>query len=481
MTSDRSAAELVQELATMFDEARVRVATYLKAQGAPPTLTERRMVVEDNAEATGWQGSQIDVDTNLLRLIPPFRLKDALQPSLEAFRCTADALAQGREARLPLWQSFVPSYGYVLGFDPDETNDESAAGWVLAHLLIPATWWYLAQLRSVEQEDRHSAKTIATELLDVLTRGRVTARQTIAIEGVQTIEDVIENGSCRLRKLTPLERGSYRDENRPSLLDVAPVRRLLDLMAPSHVLEVDSDVSSPTDLSSLPSPRVLPALQLHGIEVRGIGMVGVRAIPEWIAWGTMIHPIAIRTEGGGGKSEITVESFARVCATAERLASFNIVTPGGPAELALHRFVLGCSRSSPVDGLLDFVIALEALLLPYDNETRTGDLSYRFRMHGAHFISDFTLERRAIFRSLRELYAVRSRLVHGGGYPAGGEVTAAMLTARALAARGLSRALETGFPDAAAFNQLLLGAEGGQASLSTRRRSPDARKRTEST
>ena len=33
-------------------------------------------------------------------------------------------------------------------------------------------------------------------------------------------------------------------------------------------------------------------------------------------------------------------------------------------EVAVHRFSLGCERSSPVDRLIDYVIALEALLLP---------------------------------------------------------------------------------------------------------------------
>ena len=83
----------------------------------------------------------------------------------------------------------------------------------------------------------------------------------------------------------------------------------------------------------------------------------------------------------------------------------------------MHRFTLGCGRVDQADRLIDFVVALEALLLPYDKEARNSNLSYRFSLHGAFFLAEAPLERRTVFEGLKKLYDTRSRLVHGGGYP----------------------------------------------------------------
>jgi hypothetical protein len=109
--------------------------------------------------------------------------------------------------------------------------------------------------------------------------------------------------------------------------------------------------------------------------------------------------------------------------------------------------------------VLDFTIALEALLLPYDEKARHGDLGYRFRMHGAHFLADETAQRAGLARKLGGIYEVRSRLVHGGKYPSLDEIQTTRGDARELARRGLLRAVHDGFPTAGAFNQMVLGTE----------------------
>lgn len=93
---------------------------------------------------------------------------------------------------------------------------------------------------------------------------------------------------------------------------------------------------------------------------------------------------------------------------------------------------------------------------PLDPQSRGGDLSYRFRIHGAMFIADRLPERRDLFRELRNLYGIRSRIVHGDQYPTGSEALSASQVARRLAARGLVKALREGFPNAAKFNKLVV-------------------------
>jgi hypothetical protein len=74
------------------------------------------------------------------------------------------------------------------------------------------------------------------------------------------------------------------------------------------------------------------------------------------------------------------------------------------------------------------------------------------------FIAESSDQRRPVFRQLRSLYEMRSRLVHGGKYPAAGEIREARSIACELAARGLRRAVHEGFPDAGKFNAMVLDA-----------------------
>jgi hypothetical protein len=198
------------------------------------------------------------------------------------------------------------------------------------------------------------------------------------------------------------------------------------------------------------------ALRLHQIDFAGPGVVLTELLPQCLSFGYGSKPVPMPTYPRE-ECAISEAQFAEACGTAKLLSRYPSEHPERSSELALHRFGLGCGRDDPADGLLDFVIALEALLLPYDRQVRFSDLSYRFRLHGAHFISSSPQEMRNIFRSLNKLYDLRSRLVHGRDYPGGDEILTGAKEARGLAARGLLKAVRTGFPDVEEFNRLALG------------------------
>jgi hypothetical protein len=107
--------------------------------------------------------------------------------------------------------------------------------------------------------------------------------------------------------------------------------------------------------------------------------------------------------------------------------------------------------------VLDFTVALEALFVPYDENAHYRKLGRRFREHGACFLARDSSQRAVMEERLRRIYEVRSRLVHGGGYPGPEEISKARDEARELAQRGLLRAVREGFPTAEAFNQMLSG------------------------
>jgi hypothetical protein len=282
-------------------------------------------------------------------------------------------------------------------------------------------------------------------------------RQSVPLTDVTIAQD-LACGSIRLRKLSPVERGELIEHDMPS--PGSRYGHLLStrwLVAPTIQLEVDTLTTEPRLFATLEPPRVLAALHLHGIKFRGPGVILSQIQPEWFGLGTSSRPFAMRTRVDPTPPKgLTPEEFESVCATARRLAPLHIEEPERPSELALRRFTLGCGREDSADALVDYLVALEALLLPYDDQTRNAELSYRFRLHGAYFLSRDSSERRVVHDQLRSLYGIRSRLVHGGRDPSLTEVNASEALAFELASRGLLRAVTEGFPDAVYFRRVVL-------------------------
>jgi hypothetical protein len=195
------------------------------------------------------------------------------------------------------------------------------------------------------------------------------------------------------------------------------------------------------------------ALQLHEISVAGPGMAASRVIRGWFTARTSGHPIVIRRHPGNPGQKVSSEQFSAACETAEKLGRYRIDDPEHASELALRRFVLGCARDDPADALVDFVVALEALLLP----NRTAEMSDRFKVNGAHFIATEPVERPTLYKQLEELYDIRSQMVHGGRRrPKVGAIQKAVRDAYAMIARGLLKAVNDGFPNDPCFKRAAL-------------------------
>lgn len=106
-------------------------------------------------------------------------------------------------------------------------------------------------------------------------------------------------------------------------------------------------------------------------------------------------------------SEREVREFVRFWAAFRPLVESKHHYLQGP----LRRSRSAAIRTSREDALVDYVVGLESLL------TGKGDISelgYRIRMRGAVVLAATRSERRRLSASLRDLYNLRSRIVHGG-------------------------------------------------------------------
>jgi Apea-like HEPN len=348
----------------------------------------------------------------------------------------------------PLIESVESAYSPIAM--PD--YEESPESWVVHAIVVPAMKWHLASLPNLATAEQRTARAFADSVIRVASDKKNWSCALLPLSGidVSSVEGGVATvGNVAIRQLTEQQMSRWLMESR-SLLSplVTPPEVLLEIRSsrPRHV-------SKSTDFHGL-AESVLTSFQLHGYSLAG-GMFYVQEDPQWLGGriGTTINLPQVT----GGSLLLDHDGLRRIVATSKQIARFTRRTSHSPGKLALERFASGVARRDPDDALVDFTVALEALLLPYDDETKHGELSYRFRMHGAHYLAASGAERTKVASELRDIYNFRSRIVHGGRYPEFEKLVASWGAARTLVAKGLLRALSEGFPTSGDFNKMILG------------------------
>jgi hypothetical protein len=85
-------------------------------------------------------------------------------------------------------------------------------------------------------------------------------------------------------------------------------------------------------------------------------------------------------------------------------------------KTALDRLILALRQLSTVGKAIDLGIALEVILL-HEMDGYQGELSYRSAMRGTHFVGGDRANQKATFKTLKDVYALRSIAVHKGRLP----------------------------------------------------------------
>lgn len=442
---------LIARLTRSLDDARSAIAAEMVAMGQSFRVKQIKRTL-DNTSGT-WQFGQVEVEMNALKAHVWLGHTKALAPWLEQASVLARDLGRHFGNVLPEWGA-VSRGRNLIDTLPEDLDDRTSQ--IFVHALLDPVAWFIASVESVGSQDLALATRMAREIVDLLGSGLYTTRQRIVIGGLITEAERLQCGSTAVRTLSAFEKAEFDEMQSHMPVGMGSLARFDFPLLPTHLLEVLGTTRRPNQIGLLPAPRILTALRLHQIDFAGSGVVGTDILPEWAFGGVVTTPFPMRPFVPEPRV-LTQSMFEEVCHTADRLEEYSLEAPQKPSDLALHRFNLGNGRSDPADSLVDFVVALEALLLPFDVATRSGDLSYRFRVHGALFIAETVAARRETFRTLREAYTIRSRLVHGGDFPARAEILAWGAKAQKLTAQGLLRAVLEEFPDAAVFNRLVLG------------------------
>jgi hypothetical protein len=153
---------------------------------------------------------------------------------------------------------------------------------------------------------------------------------------------------------------------------------------------------------------------------------------------------------------IKSSALARISELAGKIEMVLKEQAGKPADLALRRFGLGLSRGDDRDAVVDFTVALEAVLLR--DKIGSRGIGGRFADNGKVYLASSVEGRRTRRRELHRLYETRKALVHGGSaeelVKALTELPEVANSAREVVRATLTRALTVGWPTQMIFDDL---------------------------
>jgi hypothetical protein len=319
---------------------------------------------------------------------------------------------------------------------------------------------YLSRLEALNKPDGQLAGLVIDGLLQLIEFDDVLFVTALPIAGLRTNADKLEFEGVTLRRLTNKEIGSLIEDIGSICEPARPWRRSMNwsitmpwfkLHNERHMLIVKKRCSKTARLGSHRGPAVVLALQLLGFEPRGTGRAASYTEPGPSLWsGGLVISLADYGEGIRDFTEADLEDAVQL---ARQVPDEVFTGPKIPRGIALHRFRSAVCEPSPVDALIDYTIALEALLLPGMKE----EASFRLALYGARYLEADLAERQQVFKELRTLYKTRSGFVHGTEPLTDVEKFEALRkTARDLSGRLLVKALRQGWPTMEQFKHLAL-------------------------
>ncbi|MDD5229482.1 MAG: HEPN domain-containing protein [Methylococcales bacterium] len=94
----------------------------------------------------------------------------------------------------------------------------------------------------------------------------------------------------------------------------------------------------------------------------------------------------------------------------------NTVKQDSVLKSSFYRFIIGIDERIEEEKLVDFVIAWESILQTVNGQSNKTELSYRFSLNGASIscIADNNRKFTEMQKFMREVYNIRSTIVHGG-------------------------------------------------------------------
>jgi Apea-like HEPN len=447
--SDYSQDAAESLLNTGLEAARAEVARRLKVNDLPLSFTIQELVVSDPVEGNGWQSNVQDTQVGglyhdeVLRRVGDDTVPLAILGLREQLTPLADYLAESTDLA-------TRRYGVFSG------PGISSVDVVLTRCISPLATYYLRSLSDLSNREDDLVSRLGAELGRLVTGDTVDRVFHLPVSGVRP-ENHLHYRGVSIRALSPRERGAWVELNLP--IRNIPVIRGTDYrphvpfpnFAPSTLLEIVS--ARPVEQQRydfrLPSKIVL-AFFLAGYDLNGPGYITNFDWPAWAANGRWNTPFPLSAKINAVKDVvITEDSLKEVVDLAYKLPDFGSAETSGK-EVVLSRALKAFGAPSGGSEFLDLAIALEAALLAGTQ----AELSYRFSLYGALFLRG-QLDPTETFDRLKNIYNVRSALVHGGKVKSDA-LTRATRDAPELVKAVIVTAVRTGWPSTANLDHAAL-------------------------
>jgi hypothetical protein len=439
-TADREAAraDTTRSLVAWLEAERERYRSFAVALGIPVSISHDEMIEILHPE-TGTCLTRNEVQISPLHhqghafiLNHEANRKPAASPASELY----DAYG----VQCSAWSPFADFES-----DPVDFIDR----WLLSQLRSQ----YLRTINSLDGADLDCAQALASRFIAFIEGETLDFVCWLPISGLEPTEQRLEVGDVVLRALTSSELAVPWEE---AMHENDPDRIQRHLRAPSgfrraeeerFALEVRTSCSKHTAPSGgHRAHAIVLALQILGFEPHGCG--------QSLNWAEPISPYlggssTFRLPSRGTTKAIDAKHLNEALELTKEIPPEIFSQPHTKKHIVFHRFQLGAAEDSPADSLIDHTIALEAMFLQ-----KGQDLTLRLQLLGALFIGQNAAQRQKIQSELREIYKVRSELVHGEKVPDDAKVRRAAQNARRLCATALLKALQTDkWPDPDALLQ----------------------------
>jgi hypothetical protein len=443
--ADRKRHELAK---AALEACRTEVVRRLTAENHPLTIHVKQSIVVDNAEGNGWRSDhEIDTVSGLQDNNALMAARDQTVPNiLIGFAEQLHPLADYLDKTTDLNNRPSP-------FMPEATGSEG----IITRYLSRMAMQYLRTLKDLGKPEAALVKVLTTELDQFCDQARLTYLNQITVTGIKPKSQLTHRG-VTLRPLSPRERGLFVGVNNSAILtwsipgsDLALSHRFNHYM-PQALITITSTrkKTEVADESTLPT-RVVLAFFLKGFELGSNGVMSGFEQPQWAGIGTSFSPFPVgeKFSGQAIQQDISRKLFKEVVDLGYNIPAFGR-GESSRREIVLSRVFQGFGAQSLEAGFLDFAIALEASLL---GGSKT-ELAYKFGLYGALFLRN-ELVPSETFQRFKHVYRVRSKLVHGTRVSSEDRATANK-DAKELARAVVLRAMETGWPDRKALDQLAL-------------------------
>lgn len=445
--TDKYAGRIVRWL-----EGRREHVAEVMADNDLPLTASRAVHLVDFAEGGSWSTRTLEERVSGYRLGTPAAVVGILIDEEGEDLARALAVAYARTLSPGTWGPRALHHWA----DDRLIHEASADPQLLAAALtlLNVCGEYLRRLESADHADTERAGRLADEAITLCASLDVQEVAALPVGGMQ-VQESIHRHDVTLRKLSAREAGNLLQAGSLVSSEGSLPLNSYAFLAERCVLECREIVAKSEGLQPSASQvrKVVLAAQLHGIHLAGVGMCFVWREPRWFFNWVTSTPISVRQHLKGAASAVDSDTLAQWMETSTLVSESVFEQPTEAPDVALRRFALAEGRDSAVDALVDYVVALEGVLLPGLRD----ELRHRFGLNGAWWLGGDADERRELFDTLRDLYDLRSRLVHGGGGHAPlDEISAKRDDARVLAARALLKCLTSRWPRAGEFDQLLL-------------------------